>query len=161
MTARRSTRGARGAAPTRAPAPTVDDLVALARAAQDRAYAPYSGFRVGCALRTRDGAVFTGANVENASYGLCICAERNAIMAMALAGHRDIAALVVATDVAPPASPCGMCRQTLLEFAPAPATTHVTAIGPGDARVTWTVAELIPAGFTGAQLTPPPRPRRR
>ena len=151
MTARRAK-----AAP--APAP---DLVALARAAQAQAYAPYSGFRVGCALRTRGGAVFTGANVENASYGLCICAERSALAAMALAGHRDVAELVVATDVAPPASPCGMCRQTMLEFAPTPTRTTVTAVGPGAARATWTVAELIPAGFTGAQLTPPPRAKPR
>ena len=133
------------------------DLIALARAAQARAYAPYSGFHVGCALVTRDGTVFTGANVENASYGLCVCAERNAIMAMVLAGHRDIAALAVATDIAPPASPCGMCRQTMLEFAADPTTTTVTAVGPGTARVQWTVAELIPAGFTANQLTPPPR----
>jgi cytidine deaminase len=135
------------------------DLIALARAAQARAYAPYSGFRVGCALVSRDGAVFTGANVENASYGLCICAERNAIMAMVLAGHRDLAEVVVATDVAPPASPCGMCRQTLLEFTADPTQTLVTAVGPGDARAAWTVAQLLPAGFTGAQLTPPPRAR--
>ncbi|MEZ4399784.1 MAG: cytidine deaminase [Kofleriaceae bacterium] len=137
------------------------ELVALARAAQAKAYAPYSGFRVGAALVTRTGEVFTGANVENASYGLCICAERNALMAMALAGHRDLAAIVVATDVAPPASPCGMCRQTMLEFAPDPTTTTVTAVGPGAARAAWTVAELIPDGFTGKQLAVKPAPRRR
>jgi cytidine deaminase len=108
---------------------------------------------------SRDGAVFTGANVENASYGLCICAERNALMAMVLAGHRDFAELVVATDIAPPASPCGMCRQTMLEFSPDPAATRVTSIGPGAARVSWTVAELIPAGFTGKQLAPTKRRR--
>lgn len=136
------------------------DLAALARAAQERAYAPYSGFRVGAALITRTGEVFTGSNVENASYGLCVCAERTAIVQMAHAGHRDIAELWVATDVAPPASPCGMCRQTMLEFTADPATTRVVAIGPGAAKVEWTVAELIPAGFTGKQLTPPP-PRKR
>lgn len=133
------------------------ELAALARAARERAYAPYSGFRVGAALRTADGAVFTGSNVENASYGLCVCAERTAILAMVDAGHREIAELWVATDVAPPASPCGMCRQTLLEFTRDPAATRVVAIGSGDARAEWTVAELIPAGFTGSQLTPPPR----
>jgi cytidine deaminase len=139
------------------PATRTIDLVALARAAQANAYAPYSGFRVGCALVTRDGTVFTGANVENASYGLCVCAERSALVAMALAGHRDFAELVVATDIAPPASPCGMCRQTMLEFAATPNTTTIIAVGPGTARVSWTVAELIPAGFTGKQLTPSPR----
>lgn len=131
---------------------TAPDLAALARAAQDRAYAPYSKFRVGAALVTRTGQVFTGANVENASYGLCVCAERSAVLAMVHAGHLDIAELYVATDIAPPASPCGMCRQTLLEFASDPTTTRVVAIGPGDARAEWTVAELIPAGFTGKQL---------
>jgi cytidine deaminase len=93
-----------------------------------------------------------------------VCAERNAILAMALAGHRDIAALVVATDIAPPASPCGMCRQTMLEFVTDPAATRVTSIGPGDARASWTVAELIPAGFTGKALSPRAavsRPRAR
>ena len=110
------------------------DLVALARAAQDRAYAPYSGFRVGAAVRTRSGAIFTGANVENASYGLCVCAERSAILAMVLAGHHDLVELAVATSVTPPASPCGMCRQTLLEFASAPATARVVAVGAGDSR---------------------------
>lgn len=138
---------------------TAPDLIALARAAQAHAYAPYSGFRVGCALVTPDGSVFTGANVENASYGLCVCAERSALLAMVLAGHRDFTALAVATDVAPPASPCGMCRQTMLEFSAAPTKTTVTAVGPGNARAQWTVAELLPAGFTGAQLTPPPRRR--
>ena len=145
---------------TRKAAAAVPDLAALARAAQARAYAPYSGFRVGAALVTRTGEVFTGSNVENASYGLCVCAERTAIVAMVHAGHRDIAELWVATDIAPPASPCGMCRQTLLEFAADPETTRVVAIGPGAAKVEWTVAALIPAGFTGKQLTPPP-PRKR
>lgn len=138
---------------------TKPDLDALARAAQRAAYAPYSGFHVGAALVTRDGTVFTGANVENASYGLTVCAERNALMQMAVAGHRDVAELWVATDVAPPAAPCGMCRQTLLEFTADPQATRVIAIGPGDARASWTVAELIPAGFTGSQLPPPPAKR--
>ena len=131
------------------------DLAALARAAQAQAYAPYSGFRVGAALVTRTGEVFTGSNIENASYGLCVCAERTALVAMAHAGHRDVAELWVATDVTPPAAPCGMCRQTLLEFSPDPAQTRVIAIGPGDARAEWTIAELIPAGFTGKQLGKP------
>ena len=146
-------------APARAPKPAGPDLIALARAAQARAYAPYSGFRVGCALVTPDGTVFTGANVENASYGLTVCAERNAVMAMVLAGATDIRAIYVASDIAPPASPCGMCRQTMLEFSPDPAATRITAIGPGAARVSWTVAELIPANFTGKQLAPAKRRR--
>jgi len=134
--------------------PIVDEaaLLAAARAAQARAYAPYSHFHVGAALITASGEVFTGANVENASYGLCICAERNAVMAAALAGHRDVRAICVVTDIDPPGSPCGMCRQTLLEFSPDPAATRVIAHGTNGSRAEWTVAELIPHGFTGKQL---------
>ena len=101
--------------------PTVGDaLEAAARAAQARAYAPYSGFRVGAAVLA-DGVIFDGANVENASYGLAICAERTAIAAAVLAGHRRIEAVAVITDATPPSSPCGMCRQTMREFTPDPA----------------------------------------
>ena len=136
-------------------APAAPDLAALARAAQARAYAPYSNFRVGAALVTRTGEVFIGANVENASYGLCVCAERTALLAMALAGHRDFAELYVATDLTPPGSPCGMCRQTMLELTADPTASRVVAVGPGAEQLEWTVAELIPAGFTGKQLARP------
>ncbi len=138
-------------------APSDAELEAAARGAQRRAYAPYSQFQVGAALVVASGEVFTGANVENASYGLCVCAERNAVIAAALAGHRDVRAICVVTKIAPPASPCGMCRQTLLEFAHDPATTRVISLGPDGARAEWTLAELIPHGFTGGQLPPPVR----
>jgi cytidine deaminase len=138
------------------------DTVALeraARAAQARAYAPYSGFKVGAALLTSSGEIFTGANVENASYGLTVCAERTACIAAALAGHRDVRAICVVTDASPPASPCGMCRQTLLEFTQDPSKVRVIAVGPNGTHAEWTVAELIPHGFTGKQLdTVPPAP---
>lgn len=132
--------------------PTVGDaLEGAARAAQARAYAPYSGFKVGAAVLA-GGVIFDGANVENASYGLAICAERNAIAAAVLAGHRAIEAVVVITDAAPPSSPCGMCRQTMQEFAPDPAAVPVVAINRAGGRRVWTVAELLPAGFVGAEL---------
>ncbi len=134
---------------------TEPELEELARAARDRAYAPYSNFRVGAALVTADGRVFTGANVENASYGLTVCAERNAVMAMVLAGATDVRAIYVASDIAPPASPCGMCRQTLLEFARHPETTRVIVISPQGDHDGWTLAELIPHGFTGDELARP------
>ena len=134
---------------------TEPELEELARAARDRAYAPYSNFRVGAALVTADGRVFTGANVENASYGLTVCAERNAVMAMVLAGATDVRAIYVASDIAPPASPCGMCRQTLLEFARHPETTRVIVISPKGHHDGWTLAELIPHGFTGDELARP------
>jgi cytidine deaminase len=127
-------------------------LLAAARAAQATAYAPYSHFHVGAAVVTASGEVFTGANVENASYGLAVCAERNAVVAAVLGGHRDIRAVCVVSDSDPPASPCGMCRQTLLEFAADPTKTRVIAHGRDGTRAEWTIAELIPYGFTGKQL---------
>ena len=135
-------------------------LEKAAREAQARAYAPYSGFNVGAALLTGSGEIFTGANVENASYGLTVCAERTACIAAALAGHRDVRAICVVTDASPPASPCGMCRQTLLEFTPDPTKVHVIAVGGDGTRAEWTVAQLIPHGFTGKQLDTPAKRKR-
>lgn len=91
-------------------------LHGLAEEARERAYAPYSGFAVGAAVLTESGAVVTGANVENASYGLSLCAERSAIVRAVGDGHRRLSALAVAADAAT-CSPCGACRQLLEEFA--------------------------------------------
>lgn len=141
--------------PTPSTPPKDVELERLARAMRDRAYAPYSNFRVGAALLTADGRVFTGANVENASYGLTVCAERSAVMAMVAGGATDVRAIFVASDITPPASPCGMCRQTLLEFASDPTTTRVVVISPRGHHDSWTLAELIPHGFTGDELDRP------
>jgi len=130
------------------------ELIAAATEAQTRAYAPYSGFRVGAAVRA-DGRIYRGANVENATYGLSVCAERNAVIAAVLDGHPAIEAIAVVSDASPPASPCGMCRQTLLEFAGDPARVRVIAINHAGETAEWTVAELIPDGFTGAGLRRP------
>ena len=119
-----------------------------AEGARDNAYAPYSGFRVGAALETADGAVVTGCNVENASYGLTICAERSAIVAAVSAGHRNFRRLVLVSDANEPIAPCGACRQVLLEFAP----SMIIESHAGDRTVTWTVTQLIPAGFSGDVL---------
>ena len=128
-----------------------DELKDAARAAQVVAYAPYSKFHVGAAVRA-GGKIFVGCNVENASYGLCICAERNAISAAVIAGQRELQACVVITDASPPSAPCGMCRQTLREFSPDPTKVRVTAINRQGEQRSWTVAQLLPDGFTGAEL---------
>lgn len=126
-----------------------DPLVTAARAAQARAYAPYSHFRVGAALESEDGAVFVGCNVENASYGLTICAERAAVCAAVSAGATRFRRAVVVSDSDPPAAPCGACRQVLSEFG---RDLRVDAVGPRG-RASWTIEELLPAAFGPEQLS--------
>ncbi len=135
--------------------PTSDDqLIALAKDARERAYAPYSNYNVGCAIVTADGAVFTGANVENASYGLCICAERNAIAAAVCQGHRDLQTVAIVTQSSPPAAPCGLCRQTINEFCHVPSELRIILVNLKDERRDFSLAELLPHGFRGEHITP-------
>jgi cytidine deaminase len=129
----------------------MSDLDERAKAAQQRAYAPYSKFRVGCALRA-SGQIFDGANIENASYSLTICAERTAMATAAVAGARELEEVVVYTDAWPPSSPCGACRQFLSEFAKDPSKVTVTAINAAGERRSWTLAELLPDFFSGREL---------
>lgn len=96
----------------------MDPLVKKALAARKHSYSPYSKFAVGAALETEDGTIFTGANVENASYGLAICAERTALVKAVSEGHKKFKRLAVVADYPKPCPPCGMCRQMLIEFAP-------------------------------------------
>jgi len=133
------------------------DLEAAARAAQAMAYAPYSKFKVGAAVQV-DGAIYEGCNVENASYPLSVCAERNAIAAAVVAGGRHLEHVVVYTDASPPASPCGGCRQVLRELAKDPAHVTVTSINGKGERRSWTLEQLLPDSFSGAEL-PCPEPR--
>lgn len=128
------------------------ELDALATAARALAHAPYSQFQVGAAVEMADGRRFSGANIENASYGLAICAERTAIFAAVLAGSRQLREVSVCTGSSPPSSPCGACRQVLLEFAADPSAVTVTAINLAGERRTWTLAQLLPDGFTGKEL---------
>lgn len=93
------------------------ELIQRAIIAKETSYSPYSKFRVGAAVLTADGEIFSGCNVENASYGLAICAERNAIFQMAFAGERKIAAVAVTSDEKTFITPCGACRQVISEFA--------------------------------------------
>lgn len=124
---------------------TRDRLIAAACAARPSAYVPYSHFSVGAALLADDGRVYTGVNVENASYGLTVCAERNAIGAMALAGGRRVLAVAVCTENG--VTPCGACRQVLSEFAPDGGDAPVWIIdGAGNVRET-SIRALLPDYF--------------
>jgi cytidine deaminase len=137
-------------------APAVD-WEALTRAAvevQGRAHAPYSGYPVGAALITRSGRVFAGCNVENATFGLTVCAERSAIVQMVSAGERDPVAITVVTRGPVAAAPCGMCRQTLAEFAVDLHVLLVVAPGGGEPlppRMI-TLSALLPDAFRSDAL---------
>jgi cytidine deaminase len=127
----------------------VEALLAAAREARDRAYAPYSGFQVGAALLADDGRVVPGSNVENASYGLSMCAERTAAFRAASEGVRRLEAVAVVASNDEPTWPCGACRQVLFEFGP-----HMVVIseGLGGRREERTLAELLPDAFGPADL---------
>ncbi len=127
------------------------DLVAKAIEAMRGAYAPYSKFTVGAALRV-SGRTFTGANVENASYGLSMCAERTTMFHAASHGALELEEVVVCTEASPPSSPCGACRQVLYEFAADPTKVIVTSVNPAGEHRSWTLAELLPDGFNGREL---------
>jgi cytidine deaminase len=129
------------------------ELVSEALAAKDKAYAPYSKFRVGAALLTESGEIFTGCNVENASYGLANCAERTAVFKAVSAGHTKFQAIAVVSDSKQHASPCGACRQVLVEFG-----LDIQVI-MGNAEGNFFVkasSELLPFSFTGEHLPKPP-----
>lgn len=124
-----------------------DALLLAARQAREQAWAPYSRFQVGAAVRTADGRIFPGCNVENAAYGLCNCAERTALFSAIAAGVRpgQFSALAVVGDTAGPISPCGACRQVMFELG-GPALRVLLANLRGDQRVT-SAAALLPDGF--------------
>ena len=119
------------------------ELYDAAVAARKNAYIPYSGFAVGAAVRCADGSVYGGCNIENASYGLCVCGERNAMFHAACDGQRALVDLCVVADTSAPVSPCGACRQVMREIG---VQTVILANMKGDCKIT-TVEELLPYGF--------------
>lgn len=118
-------------------------LVELAAKAREHAYAPYSKFRVGAALMAQSGNVYLGCNVENATYGATICAERAAVCAMAASGERKLIAIAVFSVATPPATPCGICRQVLAEFAEDAAVIVATP----SVQTEFSLAKLLPERF--------------
>jgi cytidine deaminase len=141
-------------------------LVALAREVQNKAYAPYSSFRVGAALLGKSGKVYAGCNVENASYGLSCCAERNAVFKAVSEGERQFTALAICSDSPHPIAPCGACRQVLYEFGP-----EMEVIMAGSSlTVKARLKQLLPLAFgpkalrtdnTKGNPSIPPRPRKQ
>ena len=137
-------------APRREPSPEAWKLLReRAASAMERAYAPYSNFRVGAALLASDGSVVEGCNVENASFPAGSCAERVAVGAAITRGVRDFVALAVVTEATEPTPPCGVCRQVLIEFAP---DLPVLCATLGGAEARWSVSELLPHAFTPTSL---------
>lgn len=127
-----------------------DALTDAALVAMENAYAPYSQFRVGAALRATGGAIAVGCNVENSAFPAGICAERAALASAVAHGQRTFDLLVVATEAVEPTPPCGLCRQALVEFAPSLSIESVTTSGK---RASWTLRELLAQPFTPASLT--------
>jgi cytidine deaminase len=120
-------------------------MLALAQRALVNAHAPYSRFRVGACIRAASGRLYAGCNVENASYGLTLCAESVAIGAMVAGGDREIVEVVMLTERAEECAPCGRCRQLLREFRRSPVRVHLC--GPEGVRLTTTLDELLPRSF--------------
>lgn len=127
----------------------MNKLITAAKEARKRAYAPYSRFKVGAAILGDDDNIYSGANIENASYGLSICAERVAVFKAVSSGTTHFKALVVVTDKDEPVSPCGACRQVLAEFAPEMPVYLVNVEGK---IVETSVSGLLPRAFTPGQL---------
>jgi cytidine deaminase len=129
----------------------LDDLIGAARAVRKNAHAPYSRYQVGAAVRGESGAIYPGTNVENASYGLALCAERSAVAAAVAAGEKRITGVAVMTATSPPAAPCGMCRQVLAEFAGDDLPVALT--NDAGERSDTTLGALLPHAFRSGSLT--------
>lgn len=128
---------------------TLEALKSLAVQMMERAYCPYSHFPVGVALECKDGTVFTGCNIENASYPVGSCAERTAISKAISEGHRDFVRIVIAGKTEEPCVPCGMCRQLMKEFVP---DLEVICLNVRGEAVSYQLSDLLPYGFDGSYL---------
>ena len=129
--------------------PADEDLIKVASLARQRAHAPYSKYKVGAAIRTKRNKMHAGANVENASYGLTVCAERTATFAAVNAGDKELDAIAIVIDDDKLPTPCGACRQVLAEFAPA---MRVVLATTGGLRKATTLTELLPEPFLPTNL---------
>jgi len=125
------------------------ELRDTAFAAMENAYAPYSRFRVGAAVRTVTGEIIAGCNVENAAYGEALCAERVAIAAAVARGMKEFEEIAIASESDDPAAPCGSCRQTMSEFAP---DLKITSYSKNGKQVTWRLSDLLPEAFASNHL---------
>jgi cytidine deaminase len=126
-----------------------DTLRDAAFAAMENAYAPYSRFRVGAAVRTSGGGIVTGCNVENAAYGEALCAERVAVAAAVAQGMKEFDEIAIASESDDPSPPCGSCRQTMSEFAP---DLKVTSYARNGKNATWRLSDLLPEAFATNHL---------
>jgi len=124
----------------------IEKLVAHSRAAMVHAYAPYSAFRVGAAVLAESGRIYSGCNVENASYGLSMCAERVAVFRAVCSGERIVKAVAISSSSDKPAFPCGACRQVLAEFESKDEPTHIYLVSDSGVQI-YTLADLLPHAF--------------
>ncbi|MBO2534931.1 cytidine deaminase [Rummeliibacillus suwonensis] len=128
----------------------IGQLMSLAKEAREKAYVPYSKFKVGAALLTADGKIYKGCNIENSGYSLTNCAERTAMFKAVSEGERHFAAIAIVADTEGPCSPCGACRQVISEFCAPNMPVYLTNM-KGDVQET-TVAELLPGAFSPEDL---------
>ncbi|ASS86595.1 cytidine deaminase [Geobacillus sp. FSL K6-0789] len=128
----------------------IEQLIAEAKKAREFAYVPYSKFKVGAALLTKDGSVYRGCNIENAAYSVCNCAERIALFKAYSEGETEFAALAVIADTPRPVPPCGACRQVIAELCPSDMKVILANIN-GDVKIV-TVQELLPDAFSAEDM---------
>lgn len=129
-----------------------EQLIKLAKEARELSYSPYSNFAVGAAVLTKDGKVFKGSNIENASYPLCMCAERNALYNAYMNGYKkdDLVSLAIVADTDTPCTPCGACRQVISELFPSKSPIYMANMK--DEVIEMTIEELLPLSFSGEDL---------